>query len=83
MIPSEFSYGLSETLREQAGFAACPKMLLIFIREKEVLPVLENLPVALASWQFTQLIWRRSSSSQGIDFFRRYFGDGSNYSNFI
>ena len=44
MIASEFSYGLSETLREQAGFALCPMMLPVFIREKEVLPVLENRP---------------------------------------
>ena len=44
MIASEFSYGLSETLREQADFALCPMMLPVFIREKEVLPVLENQP---------------------------------------
>ena len=41
----------------------------IFRIEKKVMPVPENLPSALASWEFIQLILRRSSSSQGADFF--------------
>lgn len=73
MIASEFSYGPSETLREQAGFALCPMMLLIFIREKEALPVLENLPTCFGIMGVYSAYLEEVIKFPGIDFFQKIF----------